>query len=316
MQAQDEPASYPNSVALTHQRGCWADRLRAAAAAARVELNSPKQVAPEPDMRARLATRLFAQSREHPRDRRLELDGSGLEIVAPAGEKLDQASAVAGQSRPRAARFRSPPGLRPEHCEHVLVGTATPGLTSTPASSGIASGAESNSPMPRIRRARGSTQTGTSAPIRRAAICRRLSPGLIRLARASRRSAAPASDDPPPNPAATGRRFSSIKRPSFKSGNFSRQCLPGLEHEIVIQRTGLLGGEATHSERKYIAWHKGQAIAFPCKHHQAVEQMIAVGAPPKHGEREIDLGRGVFDELRHTGISTVMAGLVPAIPTP
>ena len=43
---------YPRIVAFTHQRGCAEAILRAAAAAAREEPNNPKQVAPEPDMRA------------------------------------------------------------------------------------------------------------------------------------------------------------------------------------------------------------------------------------------------------------------------
>src|SRR5439155_11358074 len=45
--------SYPRTLARTHQRGCAAASWRAAAAAARDESKSPKQVAPEPDMRAR-----------------------------------------------------------------------------------------------------------------------------------------------------------------------------------------------------------------------------------------------------------------------
>jgi hypothetical protein len=57
----------PNAVAFTHQRGCAAESFRAAAAAALGESNSPKQVAPDPDIRAsvqpgslRNATRTFA----------------------------------------------------------------------------------------------------------------------------------------------------------------------------------------------------------------------------------------------------------------
>ena len=46
-----------------------------------------------------------------------------------------------------------------------LVGTATPGLTSTAGNSGSVIGSERISPMPRIMRARGSRQTGTSAPV-------------------------------------------------------------------------------------------------------------------------------------------------------
>src|SRR5216684_28968 len=44
--------TYPRTVARTHQPGCAVSRLRAAAPAAADVSNKPKQVAPEPDMRA------------------------------------------------------------------------------------------------------------------------------------------------------------------------------------------------------------------------------------------------------------------------
>ena len=114
-----------------------------------------------------------------------------------------KASNSSGRLRARAAAFAAP-GFSLSIAKASLVETSTPGLTSTAASFGIASGADRISPMPRIRRERGSTQTGTSAPIRRATLNRRGSSSGMRLARASRRNAAAASDDPPPSPAATG----------------------------------------------------------------------------------------------------------------
>ena len=97
-----------------------------------------------------------------------------------------------------------------------FVATATPGLTRIAGSRGRSRGAERISPMPRIRRGRGSRQTGTSAPVARAACVRRGSSPAILLARAMSRSAAAASLDPPPKPAATGRRFERAKRPSLR----------------------------------------------------------------------------------------------------
>jgi hypothetical protein len=47
-----QQAVYPNLVTRTHQPGFAARKLPAAALAAERETNSPKQVAPEPDMRA------------------------------------------------------------------------------------------------------------------------------------------------------------------------------------------------------------------------------------------------------------------------
>ncbi len=97
-----------------------------------------------------------------------------------------------------------------------FVATATPGLTRIAGSRGRSSGAERISPMPRIRRGRGSRQTGTSAPVAHAACMRRGSSLAIPFARAMSRSAAAASLDPPPKPAATGRRFERAKRPSLR----------------------------------------------------------------------------------------------------
>ena len=119
---------------------------------------------------------------------------------APCGA---DGSAVAG----RAARRNA--------ANTALVGTATPGLTSTAGSRGSSSGSERISPIPRIRRGRGSRHTGTSAPVARAARMRRGSSSAMRFARASSRNAAAASAEPPPSPAATGKRFDRTKRPSL-----------------------------------------------------------------------------------------------------
>ena len=99
-----------------------------------------------------------------------------------------------------------------------LVAVVMPGLTSTAFSAGRASGSERISPVPRMIRARGSRQTGTSAPTARAAARNRASPGVISLSRASSRNAAAASDEPPPNPAAAGRFFVSSKCPDLRAG--------------------------------------------------------------------------------------------------
>jgi hypothetical protein len=52
------------------------------------------------------------------------------------------------------------------------------------------------------------------------------------LARASSRNAAAASLEPPPNPAATGSRFESRKRPTLTRHTLGER-VSGLEHEIV-----------------------------------------------------------------------------------
>ena len=255
------------------------------------------------------AAGLVAQRREHPRDR-----PAGARS-RPARDRCARRRGTRPSHRGRAARpapvrrvSARPPGLRPSIANTSLVGTATPGLTSTAASFGIASGADSTSPMPRIRRGRGSTQTGTSAPIRRATLCSRGSSSASRLARASRRSAAPASDEPPPSPAATGRRLSSVKRPSFRSGISAASARAALSTRLSSSGPACSAVAPRTLSDSGLPGAKRQAVADAREHHQAVEQVIAVGAAAEHGEREIDLGRGVFDELRSTTFMPTAAG--------
>ena len=75
----------------------------------------------------------------------------------------------------RCASIRVPgPGQRlprpqPSARNTAGVATGTRGLTSTAKRGGKRKAGPSSSPAPRIMRARGSRQTGTSAPVRRAA---------------------------------------------------------------------------------------------------------------------------------------------------
>ncbi len=115
------------------------------------------------------------------------------------------------------ARRQEPPRSRGRNeLKTSLVATIAPGFARIIGSRGSSRGLERISPMPRITRGRGSRQTGTSAPVARAACMRRGSSSGRRFVRASSRSAAAASLDPPPSPAATGSRFESTKRPSLR----------------------------------------------------------------------------------------------------
>ena len=224
-----------------HQSGFLARSARAAAIAARPELNSPKQVAPDPDMRASWqppsarrslstsamigcsaiagASRSLRSSADGPKE--LAVGEDRITLPCPGGDGTDAPVLVAGFSRSAA--------------NTSFVGTATPGLTRTAGNLGRSIGGERISPMPRIERGRGSRQTGTSAPVARAAAISRGSSSAMRLARARSRSAAAASAEPPPNPAATGSRFAKAKRPSFNPSTRVGQCPRSLEHEIVGQ---------------------------------------------------------------------------------
>ena len=100
------------------------------------------------------------------------------------------------------------PRFKPMRAKTSRVAKATPGLTSTAKSGGKFSAGPRSSPVPRIILARGSRQTGTSAPMLRAAAITRASSGAILFLAASSRKAAAASEEPPPMPAATGNRLS------------------------------------------------------------------------------------------------------------
>ncbi len=122
--------------------------------AAAAEANSAKQVAPEPDMRASRQSGQRAQRREHLGDRRRERDRGSFEIVATAATRNCNSS-LAARHLARSPHSRARLGgaaAGVQRANTSLVASATPGLTSTAGSGGSASGAESMSPMPLIRR--------------------------------------------------------------------------------------------------------------------------------------------------------------------
>ena len=112
-----------------------------------------------------------AQRREHVGDRPAQARSRRLQdrsaAVARSCKNSRGLSACASAARSQAIGSCPAAGFQPANTD--LVASATPGLTSTAGSGGRSSGAESFSPMPRISRGRGSRQTGTSAPVARAA---------------------------------------------------------------------------------------------------------------------------------------------------
>ena len=115
----------------------------------------------------------------------------------------------------------------------ALVVSATPGLTSTAGSAGSGSGGDSTSPVPRMICGRGSRQTGTSAPVERAAAKRARCSGARPLALARRRSAAAASADPPPMPAATGSTLSRWNAPNPTAGSSAASAVAALSTRLA-----------------------------------------------------------------------------------
>ena len=131
---------------------------------------SPNTVAPEPDMRARRQPALRASA---PAPRR-----SPARARSPAASRSLRAArrwprgAAAGRALGSIAGWRRGcPALSgaPSAWNTAAVSTGTPGLTSTAKSGGRRKAGPSTSPAPAIIRARDSRQTGTSAPVSRAA---------------------------------------------------------------------------------------------------------------------------------------------------
>ena len=165
------------------------------------------------------------------------------------------------------------------------------------ASGGNASGADKISPIPRMIRGRGSRQTGTSAPVARAAAATRSSFVGRSFKRASSRNAAAASDDPPPMPAATGSRLVRWKCPARRL--LVCACNARAALSTRLPSSGRLPRRfRRHGQGGRIARHEQNVVADIRKHHEAFEFMIAVGAPAADPQRQVDLGRSEFRELR------------------
>ena len=226
------------SACDAHQRGCACRMLRAAAAAARAEANSPKQVAPEPDMRASRQPGACATPRAPARSPAASLMAAGSRSLRlPRRGTRRRPSPSRGSAARSRGTLALAAGLEAEHREHIL-------------------GRHRDARIDQHRRElrhrqrlgqhfadaahpRAGADRGRPARRRRSGarpLAAARSSSASRLARASRRSAAAASDEPPPSPAATGSRLSSVKRPSFRPGDFGRERARGLEHQIVVDR--------------------------------------------------------------------------------
>ena len=139
--------------------------------------------------------------------------------------------------------------------------------------------------MPRIRRGRGSTHTGTSAPSRRATL---MSRGIGKVEAVDPRQETQRRRrirrEPPPKPAATGRRLSQREAPELRDpGIAAASAVAALNTRLSVSRTGLRPRSSPRTlSESASARRKRQPIADVREHHQAVEQVIAVGAPAEH----------------------------------
>jgi hypothetical protein len=161
----------------------------------------PKQVAPDPLIRARRHPFQPAQRIEDVPDGRNNRASSRFEVVpVPASHR---------QQAVRIGPFRLGQGAFSTDANALKtgpVGTSTPGFTRTSHRGGIGGTGSRMSPIPRMRAGAQAAQTGMSAPMASKASC---GPGGATSHNSTRpRSAAPASADPPPIPPAWGRCFS------------------------------------------------------------------------------------------------------------
>ena len=192
----------------THQLGCAARSARCGGGLRARSRTAPKQVAPEPDMRASRQPGVAQSARARRAITGCSAIAGGFEIVALRRDEADRSASRVASAGDRAAAVGRAAARIAERREHILVGTATPGLTSTAGSVGNRErrGQHLADAAHHARRAdRGRPARRRRSP--RAASSRRGSSSARPLARASSRSAAAASDEPPPSPAATGRRF-------------------------------------------------------------------------------------------------------------
>ena len=163
-----------SSVGTTHQPGCAAPDRAGGRWPRDASPKSPNTVAPEPDMRAR---RQPASARSAPSASPITgatVEGRRFEIVAGRARSPRAAPPVAAVrdlrmgGAARGSRRRS----RPSALNTGAVGTGTPGIDQHRRRAAAGQGRAELSPAPRIIRARGSRQTGTSAPVARAAAIR------------------------------------------------------------------------------------------------------------------------------------------------
>ncbi len=116
------------------------------------------------------------------------------------------------------------------------------------------------------------------------------------LARANSRSAAAASAEPPPIPAATGSTLSRVKSPSREIRNALAEQLRRLEHQIVGGLATGLRERPGGREMEFGASRQAQAVGAIGERHHAFEVVIAVDAPPNHPQGQVDLGPPVLGQ--------------------
>ena len=143
---------------------------------------------------------------------------SGASSVAAASRSLCPSRAI----RDRGPDGSGPPSAPSHRAKTAGVDSGTRGFTSrTGVPDRSLSTSSSSVPVPRPMQASLLTQAGTSAPSLAARSCQSSGKPYIR---STTLNTAPASADPPPRPAATGRRFSRLTVNPLCRGRRDRAC--------------------------------------------------------------------------------------------
>ncbi len=171
------------------------------------------------------------------------------------------------------------------------VDTATPGLSSTRPAPGNAGAGVSTSPIPDIIAARPSRHTGTSAPSPRAIAPSAAASRSVPQKRCSSRNAAAASADPPPIPEATGKFFSRTSLPAARRPDCSASARAARSTRLSASAVQSRGEWSSHLQRQILGRRYTQPIAHLGEDHKAVQQVVAVIAPPDDVQMKVDLSR-------------------------
>ena len=244
----------------------------------------------------------------HPREQRSRQSGQPIENRGDFGDeaqrRLGQIVAAGRQHRGQpgsVARHRGkPPGSRKlpaASAEHRWGRQRDPRIGQNDA--GRRADPRRAPALRRCRRPRPAAPRGRPAHRRRAAPpVRQRRRGSAPPDRwSSTRSVAAASLDPPPIPDAVGRRLSrnsAAPRAPHAGARGGLDIEPGgAQHEIVVAETGERARLRTADrQRQHVRRRALDPVADIGERHQAVEQVIAVGAPPDDMQVQIDLRRG------------------------
>src|SRR5262249_40737379 len=82
---------------------------------------------------------------------------------------------------------------------------------------------------------------------------------------------------------------------NLQPGNLRGKKRGGFEHEIILTRTASMRERSMHAERQRASGPQHQSIADAGEGNKAFDVVIAVGAAPDNMQRQVDLGRRLFD---------------------